>query len=380
MLMIMMIILGTVSPLLPASQMDIQLPESTVLELADRSTYVLGPGDIVTVVVEGGTSQVLMTAGLSPWTQCTIGGDGYLSVSGIGSVSVNDLTIDEAQQSLQRKAAGYYPSIRVTLSLLEPRMLRVSVGGMVDLPGIYALSALHRVSDAVLLAGGVSTFGSYTGTMFAENGETLEVDLNILPGSMSFTADPFLTNNAGIIIDVCDNPVYILYTANALETRNVRPGETFESLLTRMGGVSGNISLIDCRIARDENRIPIWNHSEGFLNTELIPGDTLLLVSLRDSITVGGAVGLPGSVPYNPESTVLDYIVTAGGPVSTASGSITVHRNGSEADIEGDVAEAHLLPGDIVNVNYNWFNRNAAMITLITSAISIGITIYAMNN
>lgn len=160
-MLILMMILGSV-PLSFSSQ-NLLNSESSVLELADRSTYVLGPGDIVSIVVEGGSSQILLGAGVLPWIECTVGGDGYLSVSGIGAVAVNGLTIDEAQQSLQRKAVGYYPSIRIILSLFEPRMLRVSIGGMVDQPVIYQLTALSRVSDAVLIAGGISAYGSRRG-------------------------------------------------------------------------------------------------------------------------------------------------------------------------------------------------------------------------
>ncbi len=379
---VLMIILGSV-PLQPFSQpasQELFNLESTVLELANRSTYVLGPGDIVSVVVEGGSSQILLSAGVSPWMQCTVGGDGYLSVSGIGAVNVNGITIDEAQISLQRKASGYYPSIHVTLSLIEPRMLRVNVGGMINQPGTYQLTALNRVSDAVLMAGGISTFGSRRGTMYSDCGDTLCIDLNIHPGSVSFVSNPFLTNNAGIIIHVCENPVYLLSTANAMETRELQPLDDFESLLARMGGVSGNISLLDCRIIRDETRIPVWDQEEGFLSTELLPGDTIIFVSLKDSIMVGGAVGVPGSVPYNPESTVRDYIVSAGGPVNMAGSGITVHRNGREAELDENVEDSHLLPGDVVNVNYNWFNRNSVLISLVTSVISIGITIYAISN
>lgn len=377
-MLILMIILGSIS--LPFSSQGIQNPESSVLELADRSTYVLGPGDIVTVVVEGGSSQILLSAGVLPWIECTVGGDGYLSVSGIGAVSVNGLTIDEAQQSLQRKASDYFPSIHVALSLSEPRALRVNVGGMVNQPGTFVLTALGRVSDAVLNAGGISSFGARTGKLFTDDGDTLDVDLNIRPGSVSYVSDPFLTNNAGIIIDICEDPVYILSTDNALQTSELQTGEDFESLMTRIGGVSGNINLLCSRIVRDGTPIPVWNQEAGFTDIELAPGDTILLVSFRDSIVVGGAISIPGSVPYNPESTVIDYIVTAGGRLSTASNSIAVYRNGREAELEGNVEYAHLLPGDIVNVKYNWFNRNAAMISLITSTISIGITIYAINN
>jgi len=216
--------------------------------------------------------------------------------------------------------------------------------------------------------------------MYSNPGDTLHIDLNIHPGSVSYISDPFLTNNAGITINVCENPVFLLSNANALETRELQPEENFESLLARMGGASGNISLLDCRIVRDETLIPVWNLEEGFITTELVPGDTIILVSLRDSIMVGGAVSLPGLVPYNPESTVRDYIVSAGGKVSMAGSGVTVQRNGREAELDGNVSDAHLLPGDFVNVNFNWFNKNKAMISLITSAITIGITIYALNN
>lgn len=375
---VLIIAFGTVPPL-PSTQ-DIPFPESSVLELADRYSYVLGPGDIVSVVVEGGSSQILLSAGVYPWIQCTVGGDGYLSVSGIGALCVNGITINEAQHSLQRKASGYYPSIRVTLSLVEPRVLRINVGGMVNEPGTYQLTALNRVSDAVFAAGGISTFGSRRGTMYSDPGDTLDVDLNMHPGSVSYVLDPFLTNNADIIIDVCENPVYLLSTANALQTRELQPEEDFESLLARMGGVSGNISLSECRIIRDETMIPVWDQEEGFISTGLIPGDTIIFVSLRDSITIGGAVAVPGPVPYNPGSTVRDYIVTAGGAMSTAGSGITVQRNGREAEYDGSVEDAHLMPGDVVNVNYNWFNRNAVLISLLTSVVSIGITIYAVSN
>jgi hypothetical protein len=218
------------------------------------------------------------------------------------------------------------------------------------------------------------------GTLYTECGDTLCIDLNIHPGSISFVSNPFLTNNAGIIIDVCENPVFLLSSANAMETRELKPLEDFESLMARMGGVSGNINLLDCRIIRDDNRMPVWDQEEGFISTELLPGDTIIIVSLRDSITVGGAVGVPGSVPYNPESTVRDYIVTAGGTLSMAGSGITVQRNGREAELDGNVEDSHLLPGDLVNVNYNWFNRNAVLISLVTSLVSIGITIYAISN
>jgi protein involved in polysaccharide export with SLBB domain len=110
-----------------------------------------------------------------------------------------------------------------------------------------------------------------------------------------------------------------------------------------------------------------------------MPGDTLMVVTLKDSVIVGGAVNAPGLIPYNPENTVHDYIVYAGGPLSTSGGGVSVYRNGVEMIFEGEVREAHPLPGDVIELSYSWFERNDALISLITSAISLGITLYSIS-
>ncbi|MBD3278478.1 MAG: hypothetical protein GF388_09275 [Candidatus Aegiribacteria sp.] len=362
------------------SEYQIPYSDTQVLELADRNSYKLGPGDAVSVVVEGGSSQFLTAAGIAPWAQYIVGSDGYLSISGIGAVPVDGLTINEAQDALQRTTYSYFPSIRVTLSLLQPRQLKVTVGGMVDLPGAYVLSALNRVSDAVSVAGGISTFGSRTGTMYTDSGDSIQIDLNMQSGSLTPVSDPFLEDNADVIMDVCQEPIYILGMYNSLETREYRRNEDFPSLMSRMGGIPGNMDLKHTTVLRDGEHMNVWTEEDGFSSLEILAGDTVLVVRVDNTVTVGGAVSTPGVMPYSSERTVLDYVIAAGGPVSTASGSYTVRRNGREVDFETDVEDAILLPGDEVNVNYNWFNRNAALISLVTSAISIGITIYAVNN
>mgnify|MGYP006277619151 CR=1 FL=1 len=365
-------------PVGPVQDVPSATGDGRVLELADRNSYRLGPGDVVTVVTAGGTSQYLMSSGITPWAEYTVGGDGYLSVSGIGAVSVEGLTIEEAQGALQRTAARYFPSLEVTLSLQEPRMLRVSLGGMVNRPGTYVLSALNRVSDALEMAGGISTFGSRTGVMYTGSGDTLEVDLNMVPGTVSFRADPFLVNNADVIMNVSRDPVFLLSASRSIQTRELDPGEDVGSLLSRMGGVSGDINLRGSRIIRDMKTFPVWTDSSGFNEMSLLPGDTIMIVTMQDSVIVGGAVSSPGPVPYNPENTVYDYMIYAGGGLSTTGGGVIVRRNGRSIDFDCEVREAYLLPGDVVEVSYSWFEKNSALISLITSAVSLGITLYAV--
>ena len=94
-------------------------PETVEMEgffpgFADRDIYLLGPGDIISMVVEGGSSESLIAAGLTPWAFYTVSGDGYLSVSGIGAASIDDLTMNQAQEVFQQKVSSSHSGYRFT--------------------------------------------------------------------------------------------------------------------------------------------------------------------------------------------------------------------------------------------------------------------------
>ncbi|MCD4847329.1 MAG: polysaccharide biosynthesis/export family protein [Candidatus Aegiribacteria sp.] len=388
-LTILMILIQSVSPPVSgASGISI-----SILEQADRNSYVLGPGDVVTIVIEGGCTEALLGAGVLPLVSCRIGSDGYLSVSGIGAVDVDGLTIEQAQYTLQRTVTRFYPSLEITLSLSEPRMLRASIRGMVNEPGTYIMTSLNRVSDLVKEAGCISVYGSRIGKLYTSTGDTLEVDLHISSETGFQVADPFLTNNASVVFDVCTNPVFLLrsdliYPAtpneiperiHSFETWELAPYDNFESLVVRMGGLPGNVNLSETRIVRNSGHFPVWADSVGILQQLILPGDTILLVLMSDSITVAGAVNSIGSVVYRPESTVLDYIVAAGGLSNEAGSDISIFRNGKEYETNEPAEGLTLLPGDGINVGYNWFSRNRDLISVFGTIVSIGVTVYAIS-
>lgn len=388
MLMLILVLAGVVTPgIAPMTDTSDAL---MLTEPVDRADYLLGAGDVVAVVVEGGSTEALLGAGVSPWASYMVTGDGYLPVSGIGSVEVQGMTLDEAQYLLQQKASCYYPSLRLSLSLLQPRQVRVSVRGMVGEPGTYFMTSLNRVSDLVWEAAGISAYGSRYGIIFTTEGDTLDVNLHIDPSTGMPVLDPFLESGMSVRFDACVDPVFIMRAGmlqpatesldarmrESVETWELgRSGEDLRSLIERMGGLPGSVNLQSSRILREGRRLQIWSEIDGLLPEPLVPGDTILLVMFTDSIPVGGAVANPGMTGYRPETTVREYIVAAGGSDREASmRGVTLMRNG-EVTSGGDVLDRTVLPGDAIEVPYNWVSRNKDAITIVGAIITIWYTV-----
>jgi polysaccharide export outer membrane protein len=73
--------------------------------------------------------------------------DGTLNLPLIGSVLVRDKTIAEVSEILSQKYAKFYKRPIVTLSLLQPRALKIAVAGEVVNPGTYNITFEDKLSQ-----------------------------------------------------------------------------------------------------------------------------------------------------------------------------------------------------------------------------------------
>ncbi len=366
-------------------------PELVMLESIDRDEYILGPGDILSVVVEGGCSEIMLSSGVIPQSFCIVSGDGYISISGIGAVKAGQLSITETQYNVQEKAEEYYPSVTLTISLYSLRTISIGIRGLVEEPGVYNLSATERVSAIVTAAGGISAYGSRTGHIYFSNGEYSLFDLHCDIQTGAYISDPLLTEAVTVVVDECVNPIYVIQTGFAQRsTENeisniVHSIETWDSetqfsiadFINRMGGVAGNVNMMNSGLVRNGEYLPIWQDSSGFSDCLVLPGDTIVFVSYRDSVFVGGAVENPMHITYHPEMSVHEYVIAAGGCTSDASlGGVRLVRNGDVIAQGDDILPRSLLPGDALEVPYSWIAKNSNAITVVSVTIGLVYTVF----
>ena len=365
-----------------APQADTQVQVFSLFESVDRREYILGAGDVMQVVVEGGTSESMIISGLSPVSSCQVSGDGMIQLSGVGQLDVMGMTLAEAEEALQRVTSLYYNRVTVGLSLLQPRTVKIWVTGMVAHPGQYTLYAINRVSDLVSAAGGMSSYSSRTGWMVTANGDSVFIDLHFDPGTGRPVSDPFVDGGAGVIFELVKSPVYIVrpgirnyndaYAVPEIETWEAFPGETVGDLMYRIGGITGDVDLARSSLITPEGSSPVWIQDVGFSDAHVQAGDTLRLVVQGNDVYVAGAVHQRGIISYTPGTVARVYVERAGGKASNGNiGGTTLTRDGVLIASGEEALETQVLPGDVIEVPYSWIAKHAQSIGILATVVGI---------
>jgi protein involved in polysaccharide export with SLBB domain len=209
--------------------------------------YRLGAGDEVIIDVWGSNEATIRQ---------TISPDGFINIPNLGLVTLNGMTVKEAESYLRKKLGQIYPvegdeaASDFKLTLGNIRTIQVNVTGEVEVPGTYSISSLSNVYNALYCAGGVNELGTLRKIQLIRNGkQKAEVDLydfilnGVIPDGLAL--------HDGDVINV---PLYVNLVS--LEGSVKRPmyyemkdGETVQELLDYAGGFAGdayrsNVNLV----------------------------------------------------------------------------------------------------------------------------------------
>jgi polysaccharide export outer membrane protein len=267
-------------------------------------TEMLHPGDTISVMIATGIEERQ-----PPVHELRVGDNGQVGIPLVGSVPVAGLSLTEAERAIAGagQARGLYVNPNVTVGIVKPRSLRVTVAGAVNKPATYDLP----VANSNLLAALTEAEG------LSEDADTI-VEIR--------TPANFHPATDGV-------------RQASHETGNEPPAKTTQVNLTEAA-----------RYSRDELTL-----NDG----------TVVMVRSREpgKISVLGLVKDPGQfeLPDDQDVHLLDAIAMAGGtPLSVADRVLVTRRTeeGSTVTIEASLSEAKtndvanllLTEGDVVSV------------------------------
>ncbi|MGH7249271.1 MAG: polysaccharide biosynthesis/export family protein, partial [Pseudomonadota bacterium] len=112
--------------------------------------YLIGPGDQLDVLMWGRVNNTL---------HLRVQRNGTILVPQIGPLQVAGLTFGAAKKLIEGRASQI-TGVEVDVTMGRLRTIQVFVVGEVKQPGAYTVSALSRISNALMAAGGITKVGS----------------------------------------------------------------------------------------------------------------------------------------------------------------------------------------------------------------------------
>ena len=262
------------------------------MNIATPQSYVLGPGDAVSVDVYGASQKTF---------DCTVSPDGQIIIEGFGPIQVGGLTVAAAKARIRSTLGSRYSSSRISLSLGQTRTISVNVMGEVKVPGTYTLSAFATVFHALYMAGGTNELGTLRNIKIYRRNQLISVcDIYdyILNGKM--TGNVRLNDGDVITVGPYDCIVDISGKVKRPMYYEMKKNESVGTLLKYAGGFTGDAYTKAVRVNRKTGReYAVFNVEEFDMNSfRIADGDSVSVDSIlpryRNTVEIKGAVFRPG--------------------------------------------------------------------------------------
>lgn len=272
------------------------------------SNYVLGPGDELLIHVWGK---------IDLDTRVTVDRNGQIFVPTVGTLTVAGLRYEQLQSFLHSSIATLYKDFDLNVTLGQLRSIQVFVLGSARQPGVYTISSLSTLVNALFTSGGPSATGSMRHIQLRRNDQVVtEFDLYDLLRNGDKSHDVQLLPGDVIYIPPAGQQVAIIGSVNEPGIYEIKGDETVASALANAGGATNLADQDRVLLERIENHEE--REAESFalddsgLKRTLRDGDLLRIYPLSprfdNAVTLRGNVGEPGRYAWHEGMRVSDLI------------------------------------------------------------------------
>ncbi len=325
------------------------------------SDYPIGVGDHIIVSLWGGGEYQ---------EDYIVARDGAIFPSGLGKITVQGLTFENAQQLVTARFSTAVPAgtnIQVTLG--QPRTININVVGEVMNPGPKLLSAFSNAYNAIGLAGGVTEYGNLREILVKRNGKVVEVlDVYRYLQSGDIGKRIYLQNNDFIVVSFAQKKVLATGQFKRPMYYQLKTSEGMRALMQYSGGFTADAYSSAVKVIRSENERQVIHDVNATAivklkdqDFELMDGDIvkadIVKSGIINKIEVNGAVAYPGIYEMREGDRLFDLINRAGGITnSTYLQRAYIFRGaGDSTNIKSDKLEVNLT--DYSNENIHSVNN-----------------------
>jgi protein involved in polysaccharide export with SLBB domain len=279
-----------------------------ISEVPVPSDYVIGPGDQLIIQIWGK---------IDLNTRVTVDRNGQFFLPRIGALSVAGLHYNQLQSYIQAAVGNLYKYFDLNVTMGQLRSIQIFVLGSARRPGVYTVSSLSTLVDALFASGGPSATGSMRRIELRRRGQTVTVfdvynllrkgdkshDVPLLPGDIIYI--PTVGPQVAIMGSVNEPAIYEL------------DGETtISAALVDAGGLTSLAGTQRVQLERVENhqarRVENFPLDASAFQRPLRDGDMLRIFPIspqfENAVTLRGNVAQPGRYPWHQGMRISDLI------------------------------------------------------------------------
>lgn len=273
--------------------------------------YIIGPGDEVRVAVWGKID--------GHWS-LMVDRDGNITIPRIGVIGVAGLTFKELKEVLHREFLKFYKGFEMNVTMGILRTINVYIIGHAQRPGLYSISSLSTLVNALFAVGGPSKTGSMRRIEVKRNGKKIvefdmydfllkgdkTKDIKLMPEDVIFI--PPIGSLAGIAGSVKNPAIY-----------EILEETTLWDLIEMAGGLSDIAFVNRVQIERiiDKTRQIVFEvELDKAKGIKIQGGDIVKIFPVSEDkkiVRIAGPVQKPGDYGFSSGMTIKDLVEMSGG-------------------------------------------------------------------
>ncbi len=272
------------------------------------ANYTIGPEDELRIRVWG---QVNFRADV----RVLRSGDIYLPQ--VGQIHVAGIPYSDLDAHLRQALARVYKNFDLTAEVGQIRSIQIYLAGAARRPGVYTVSSLSTLVDALFSSGGPSTGGSLRHIELRRSGKVItDFDLYALLIHGDKTKDAPLQSGDVIFIPPMGPQVALYGSVRSPALYELRGDESLADALADAGGVStvaaeARVSIERISDHRDRYAMEVAWDAAG-MKTPLADGDLVQVLSIlpqyQKTVILRGNTANPGRFAWHPGMRLSDLI------------------------------------------------------------------------
>lgn len=272
------------------------------------SDYLIGPGDELIIRIWGK---------IDLDTRITVDRNGQFFLPRIGTLNVTGLHYDQLESYIRTAVANLYKDFHLNVTMGRLRSIQIFVLGNARQPGVYTVSSLSTLVDALFASGGPSAAGSMRRIELRRGNRAVTVfDIYSLLRDGDKSHDISLLPGDVIYIPPAGPQVAIIGSVNEPGIYELNGETTITAALKDAGGLTTLAGTERVLLERVENhrrrRVDDFPLDAAAMQRVLKDGDMLRIFPIsprfENAVTLRGNVAQPGRYPWRQGMRISDLI------------------------------------------------------------------------